>query len=94
MKSQSYMNRALRARDPRFAAILGKLGYDRTDMRTGAEPTAIVSQSKKSSTRSSSNDSEKNQLTELRKQYQQKFGKRPAKVWDVDVLAEKLAAEE
>lgn len=27
MKSQSYMTRALQARDPRFARILGRLGY-------------------------------------------------------------------
>lgn len=27
MKSQSYMTRAMRAQDPRFARILGKLGY-------------------------------------------------------------------
>jgi hypothetical protein len=26
-KSQTYMNRALQSRDPRFARILGKLGY-------------------------------------------------------------------
>lgn len=37
MKSQSYMTRALRARDPRFANILGKLGYERSDM-TAADP--------------------------------------------------------
>jgi hypothetical protein len=39
MKSQSYMTRALRARDPRFATILGKLGYERSDM-SAAEPEA------------------------------------------------------
>lgn len=27
MKSNSYMTRALQAKDPRFARILGKLGY-------------------------------------------------------------------
>ncbi|RVO34820.1 hypothetical protein [Sinorhizobium meliloti] len=31
MKSQSYMTRAMRARDPRYATILGKLGYARAD---------------------------------------------------------------
>ncbi|MCG7508878.1 hypothetical protein [Mesorhizobium retamae] len=30
MKSHSYMTRALQARDPRFARILGKLGYQTT----------------------------------------------------------------
>jgi hypothetical protein len=33
MKSLSYMDRALRAQDPRYARILGKLGYGRRDMR-------------------------------------------------------------
>lgn len=32
MKASNYMNRALKARDPRFAHILGKLGYERTDI--------------------------------------------------------------
>lgn len=40
MKSQSYMTRALRARDPRYATILGRLGYDRTDMRAATAPKA------------------------------------------------------
>ncbi len=30
MKHQSYLNRALKARDPRFAHVFGKLGYDVT----------------------------------------------------------------
>jgi ribosome-binding protein aMBF1 (putative translation factor) len=33
VKSQSYMTRALRAQDPRYARILGKLGYGRRDMQ-------------------------------------------------------------
>lgn len=35
MKKSTYMDRALQSRDPRFARVLGKLGYDRRDM--GAE---------------------------------------------------------
>lgn len=38
MKKSAYMDRAMKARDPRFARILGKLGYDRRDMQ--AEPAA------------------------------------------------------
>lgn len=34
MKHQSYMNRALKARDPRYARILGKLGYSTTALAT------------------------------------------------------------
>lgn len=32
MKKSGYMDRAMRASDPRFARILGKLGYQRSDM--------------------------------------------------------------
>jgi len=32
VKASNYMNRALKARDPRFARILGKLGYERADI--------------------------------------------------------------
>lgn len=32
MKRSGYMDRALRSRDPRFARILGRLGYRRRDM--------------------------------------------------------------
>lgn len=35
MKKSHYMTRALQARDPRYATILGKLGYERTDMAPG-----------------------------------------------------------
>lgn len=38
MKSQSYMTRALKASDPRYARVLSKLGYGRSDMV--AEPVA------------------------------------------------------
>jgi hypothetical protein len=33
MKSNSYMTRALQASDPRYAQVLGKLGYDRADIQ-------------------------------------------------------------
>lgn len=32
MKKSTYMDRAMRSADPRFADILGRLGYQRTDM--------------------------------------------------------------
>jgi hypothetical protein len=37
MKSLSYMNRALRAHDPRYARILGRLGYGRRDMQAARQ---------------------------------------------------------
>lgn len=36
MKKNRYMDRALAARDPRFARVLGKLGYERRDMVAAA----------------------------------------------------------
>jgi hypothetical protein len=36
MKNNAYMDRAERARDPRYARILGRLGYERRDMVAGA----------------------------------------------------------
>ncbi|UIK05013.1 hypothetical protein [Neorhizobium galegae] len=36
MKKSHYMTRALRAQDPRYSSILGKLGYERTDVQAGA----------------------------------------------------------
>ncbi|MDF3606324.1 hypothetical protein PE067_09350 [Paracoccus sp. DMF-8] len=32
MKKSTYMDRAMKSRDPRFARVLGKLGYERRDM--------------------------------------------------------------
>ncbi len=32
MKHQAYLNRALKSRDPRYARIFGKLGYETTAM--------------------------------------------------------------
>ncbi|WP_313760177.1 hypothetical protein [Rhizobium sp.] len=37
MKKSSYMTRAMKAKDRRFARILGGLGYERADM-TAAQP--------------------------------------------------------
>lgn len=36
MKHQSYLNRALRSRDPRYARLFGKLGYDVAALSSGA----------------------------------------------------------
>lgn len=40
MKSQSYMTRALQAKDPRFANILGRLGYETKEPSTD-EPVPV-----------------------------------------------------
>lgn len=37
MKKSTYMDRALRAADPRFARVLGKLGYHRSDLAAAVQ---------------------------------------------------------
>jgi hypothetical protein len=46
MKSQSYMTRALRAKDTRFATILGNLGYGRTGVLPAekTDPAALLAE--------------------------------------------------
>ena len=39
-KSNSYMDRAMRSADPRFARVLGKLGYQRSDMAAKVDAEA------------------------------------------------------
>jgi len=41
MKSQSYMTRALRSADPRYARVLGRLGYSRADQVAAAPSDEI-----------------------------------------------------
>lgn len=41
MRSNTYMDRALRARDPRYARVLERLGYQRSDMQA-AKPVEPV----------------------------------------------------
>ena len=36
-KSNTYMDRAMRSADPRFARILGRLGYQRSDLAAATE---------------------------------------------------------
>lgn len=75
MKKSTYMDRALKSRDPRFARILGRLGYERRDM-VAADPA----------------DSDADDLTALRAEYQDVVGKRAYHGWDVDDLRGKIAA--
>lgn len=89
MKSQSYMTRALRARDPRFATILGNLGYGRSDMVAAkADPLDHDEGGKKGgSPKQDSSDA----LSTLRDEYLEKVGKRPFHGWDAETLAAKIA---
>lgn len=75
MKKSTYMDRALKSRDPRFARILGKLGYERRDM-VAADPA----------------DSDADDLTTLRAEYQDVVGKRAYHGWREDELRAKIDA--
>ncbi len=78
MKANStYMTRALASSDRRFAIILGKLGYTAP---VNAEAIDVPSDV--------NGDAE---LRALRAKYQEKFGRRPSKTWDVETLASKIA---
>ena len=75
--TNSYRDRALRARDPRFAQIFDKLGYARRDMVSAPpRPKPVKAED----------------LTALRAEYEAKVGKRPFMGWDAAKLREKIAA--
>ena len=70
-----YMTRAMKSKDPRFARILSKLGYDRSDMVAQSEPAEPV----------------QDDLTDLRAEYQEAVGKKAYHGWSADTLREKIA---
>ncbi|WP_010218928.1 hypothetical protein [Sphingomonas sp. PAMC 26621] len=80
MKHQAYFTRALKANDPRYARVFGKLGYDRADIVSDdaatMEPTG---------TGGAGDD-----LEQLRAKYQAAVGKKPYHGWDAAVLREKI----
>lgn len=81
MKHSSYMTRAMKARDPRFATILGKLGYERTDMQSAdAKPKR----------KASPKPAAVSDIKVLRAEYQKVVGKRPFNGWDADTLKAKI----
>lgn len=82
-KSNTYMDRALKARDPRYATILGKLGYDRRDMV--ADPVSPVDQ-----TPQVRPDTEEEILLRLRAEYKETVGRHAYHAWDADTLRRKI----
>lgn len=79
-KNNGYMTRALQSSDPRYARILGKLGYERRDMRAveavSVKPAAVP---------------QHDEITLLRAEYERVVGKRPFMGWDEAKLREKIA---
>lgn len=81
-KNNGYMDRALQSSDPRYARILGRLGYERRDMAAlGGNPVkAAIPQH--------------DEITLLRAEYERVLGKRPFMGWDESKLREKIAEAE
>lgn len=77
MKHQGYFTRALRANDPRYARVFGKLGYGRSDL-VAEEPAVPPAPAA-------------DDLTALREQYQAVVGKKPYHGWDADELRKRIA---
>lgn len=81
MKHQAYFTRALKANDPRYARVFGKLGYDRADI-VSDDAAAVDS----TGTGGTADD-----LEQLRAEYQAALGKKPYHGWDAATLREKIA---
>jgi len=81
MKHQTYFTRALKANDPRYARVFGKLGYDRADIVSDGAATL-----EPTGTGGTADD-----LEQLRAEYQSAVGKKPYHGWDAAVLREKIA---
>ncbi|WP_246765269.1 hypothetical protein [Aminobacter sp. SR38] len=75
-KNNGYMNRALQSSDPRFARILGKLGYGRRDMQATPIQSAPTF----------------DDIARVREEYAEIVGRQPFMGWDIDTLREKIAA--
>ena len=99
MKSISYMERAMRSRDPRYARVLGKLGYGRRDMRA----TEVVETPRRVQIDPLDHDGDgrkggspkiesSQELIALRDEYERALGKKPFSGWDADTLRAKISA--
>ena len=79
-KNNGYMDRALQSSDPRYARVLGKLGYKRRDMQAvegvSIKPASIP---------------QHDEISLLRVEYERLVGKRPYMGWDAAKLREKIA---
>ncbi|MFN6950970.1 MAG: hypothetical protein ACK4NE_00040 [Albidovulum sp.] len=82
----SYLTRALKARDPRFRRIFGKLGYDTKPMAAEESPAETVPLAMAPVA------SVEDDLAILRAEYAAVVGKRPFMGWEAAMLREKIAA--
>lgn len=95
-KNSKYMTRALKSRDPRFANILDKLGYERTDMISESSAIEKVQNPtqeeniKQNQTSQAPEEKQQDEMKELRSKYENIFGKRPFYGWDKETLLDKI----
>lgn len=90
MKKSSYMTRALKANDPRYARVLGKLGYERSDLAAIATEIDPLDHDGDGHKGGSPKPEASDELTVVRAQYEEVLGKRPFHGWDVDTLKAKI----
>lgn len=81
MKHQGYYTRALKANDPRFARVFGKMGYGRSDMVADDQVDPVPR---------SADDGGSDALTALREEYQRVVGKRAFHGWDAAELRTRI----
>lgn len=89
MKRSTYMTRALKAHDSRFARVLGRLGYERSDL-VATDPLDHDGDGRKGGAKPPAGDD----IAALREAYEAKLGKRPFMGWDADTLKTKIAEAE
>lgn len=77
-RDQTYMTRALKARDPRYARVLERLGY-------GAPRSA------KKEAKEMDAEAAHEELTRLRSTYQEVVGKKAFNGWDATELRTRIA---
>jgi hypothetical protein len=83
MRSQSYMTRALRSRDPRYARVLEKLGHKRPDDKPAAKAKPVA--------KPKPPEEPAAETAALRAEYERVVGKRPWMGWDASELRIRIA---
>jgi hypothetical protein len=84
--SNTYWDRALKSRDPRYARILSRLGYATRRMQAEAVTGEVNAPAQEPSTASEASD----ELSDLRAQYQEIVGKKPYHGWGADELRKRI----
>lgn len=70
-----YMDRAMKAQDPRYRRVLEKLGYGRRDMQAEKPPEPEPDLD----------------IADVRAEYERIVGKRPFNGWDIPTLKRKMS---